>query len=56
MEMYKLYQIKLPLVSISTVYKFPEVFIKGKQEKQSGKNLTVCSFSKHYNNTIYYFL
>ena len=49
MEMYKIYQIKLPFVSISTVNKFPKVFIQGKQEKQSGKNLTVCSFSKHYN-------
>ena len=28
MEMYKLYQIKLPLVSISTVNKFPKVFIQ----------------------------
>ena len=37
MEMYKLYQIKLPLVSISTVNKFPKVFIQGEREKQSGK-------------------
>ena len=56
MEMYKLYPIKPPLVSISTVNKFPKVFIQGKLEKQSGKNLTVCSFSQHYNNTVYYFL
>ena len=36
-EMYKLYPIKLPFVSISTVNKFPKVFIQGKRGKQSGK-------------------
>ena len=56
MEMYKLYQIKLPLVSISTVNKFPKVFIQGKREKQSGKILQYVHFQNITINTIYYFL
>ena len=48
MKMYKLYQIKLPLVSISNLNKFPKVFIQGKQEKQSGKILQYVHL-KHYN-------
>ena len=40
MEMCKLYQIKLPLVSISNLNKFPKVFIQGK-----GKNKVEKSYS-----------